>query len=234
MENNNRDDDNSKKGIGEEVFSLHQYYLLLVCLPEVPSFLPLQMCKQLTKTDTTMNNKNGQGPFPTKGMAAYSPEGPLRLMDFERRALGPKDVAIKLHYCGVCHSDIHVIHEDWGKVQFPQIVGHELAGEVVNVGSSVSKFVVGARVGVGTMVNSCRHCSECQSGHENYCLNGNTQTYGSKDRDGSITQGGYSTFVVVDEDFVINIPATMDLASAGPLLCAGVTVYSPLRHNLTN
>ncbi|MDB5019533.1 MAG: Alcohol dehydrogenase GroES domain protein, partial [Pedobacter sp.] len=154
----------------------------------------------------------------------------LRIMDFERRALGPKDVAIKLHYCGVCHSDIHTIHEDWGKVQFPQIVGHELAGEVVNVGSSVSKFIVGARVGVGTMVNSCKHCSECQSGHENYCLNGNTQTYGSKDRDGSITQGGYSTFVVVDEDFVINIPASMDLAAAGPLLCAGITVYSPLRH----
>lgn len=127
------------------------------------------------------------------------------------------------------HSDIHTVRGDWGQIQYPQIVGHELAGEVVAVGSSVSNFTVGSRVGVGTMVNSCRHCSECEAGHENYCLNGNTQTYGSKDRDGSITQGGYSTFVVVDEDFVISIPDAIDLAEAGPLLCAGITVYSPLR-----
>lgn len=171
----------------------------------------------------------GDGPYPAEGMAAYSPAGPHRLMRFQRRALGPKDVAIKIHYCGVCHSDIHTIRGDWGKIQYPQIVGHELAGEVVAVGSSVSRFNVGARVGVGTMVNSCRVCAECQAGHENYCLNGNTQTYGSKDRDGTITQGGYSTFVVVDEDFVINIPGAIELAEAGPLLCAGITVYSPLR-----
>ncbi|HSO35901.1 MAG TPA: NAD(P)-dependent alcohol dehydrogenase, partial [Labilithrix sp.] len=162
-------------------------------------------------------------------MAAYSGTGPLKRMGFQRRALGPKDVAIKLRYCGVCHSDIHTVRGDWGQVQFPLIVGHELAGEVVAAGSSVSKFGVGSRVGVGTMVNSCRHCSECEAGHENYCLNGSTQTYGSKDRDGSITQGGYSTFVVVDEDFVIHIPDVIDLAAAGPLLCAGITVYSPLR-----
>ena len=162
-------------------------------------------------------------------MAAYSPTGPHELMKFRRRALGPEDVAIKIRYCGVCHSDIHTIRGDWGKIQYPQIVGHELAGEVVAVGSSVSKFTVGARVGVGTMVNSCRICTECQAGHENYCLNGNTQTYGSKDKDGTITQGGYSTFVVVDEDFVINIPDAIDLAEAGPLLCAAITVYSPLR-----
>jgi len=171
----------------------------------------------------------GAGPFPARGVAAYSPNGPLKQMQFERRALGPKDVAIHLHYCGVCHSDIHTIRGDWGPIQYPQIVGHELAGEVVAVGSGVSKFGVGARVGVGTMVNSCRHCSECRAGHENYCLNGNTQTYASKDRDGSITQGGYSTFFVVDEDFVLSIPDAIDLAAAGPLLCAGITVYSPLR-----
>jgi uncharacterized zinc-type alcohol dehydrogenase-like protein len=171
----------------------------------------------------------GSGPFPVQGMAAYSANGPMKTMAFRRRALGPKDVAIQLHYCGVCHSDIHTIRGDWGPVQYPQIVGHELAGEVVAVGSSVSKFRVGARVGVGTMVDSCRHCTECEAGHENYCLNGNTQTYGSKDRDGTITQGGYSTFVVVDEDFVIRIPDATDLAAAGPLLCAGITVYSPLR-----
>jgi uncharacterized zinc-type alcohol dehydrogenase-like protein len=168
----------------------------------------------------------GSGPYPAEGMAAYSPAGPLRLMKFERRALGPKDVAIKIHFSGVCHSDIHTVHGDWGKIQYPQIVGHEIAGEVVAVGSSVSKFRVGARAGVGTMVNSCRVCTECQAGHENYCLNGNTQTYGSKDKDGSITQGGYSTFIVVDEDFVIHIPDAVDLADAGPLLCAGVTVHS--------
>jgi len=172
----------------------------------------------------------GSGPYPTEGMAGYSETGPLKPLKFQRRALGPKDVAIKIHYCGVCHSDIHTIHGDWGTVQYPLIVGHELAGEVVAVGSSVSKFNVGARVGVGTMVDSCRHCPECIRGAENYCENGNTQTYGSKDRDGSITQGGYSTFVVVDEDFVLSIPASIDLAEAGPLLCAGITTYSPLRH----
>jgi uncharacterized zinc-type alcohol dehydrogenase-like protein len=169
------------------------------------------------------------GPFPAEGMAAYTPTGPLRPMRFQRRALGPKDVAIKLRYCGVCHSDIHTVRGDWGPIQYPLIVGHELAGEVVGVGPGVSKFRVGARVGVGTMVDSCRRCTECKAGNENYCLNGNTQTYGSKGRDGAITQGGYSTFVVVDEDFVINVPDAMDLAHAGPLLCAGVTVYSPLR-----
>jgi alcohol dehydrogenase (NADP+) len=176
------------------------------------------------------SSKYGNGSYPTEGIAAYSETGPLKLMKFQRRALGPKDVAIKIHYCGVCHSDIHTIRGDWGKIQYPQIVGHELAGEVVAVGSSVSKFNVGSRVGVGTMVDSCRHCPECLRGFENYCENGNTQTYGSKDRDGSITQGGYSKFVVVDEDFVLSIPDSIDLAEAGPLLCAGITVYSPLRH----
>ena len=171
----------------------------------------------------------GRGPYAAEGMAAYSASGPLKSMRFQRRALGPKDVAIKLRYCGVCHSDIHTIRGDWGPIQYPQIVGHELAGEVVAVGSSVRKFGAGSRVGVGTMVNSCRQCSECQAGHENYCLKGNTQTYASKDRDGTTTQGGYSTFVVVDEDFVFSIPDAIDLSEAGPLLCAGITVYSPLR-----
>ena len=168
----------------------------------------------------------GNGPYPTEGMAGYAETSPLKLMKFQRRALGPKDVAIKIHYCGVCHSDIHRIHGDWGKIQYPQIVGHEIAGEVVAIGSSVTRFDVGSRVGVGTMVDSCRHCPECLRGAENYCENGNT----SKDRDGSITQGGYSKFVVVAEDFVLSIPHSIDLAEAGPLLCAGITTYSPLRH----
>ena len=177
-----------------------------------------------------MPHPNAKGPYPTEGMAAYAPTGPHKRMTFQRRALGPKDVAIKIHFGAICHSDIHTIHEDWGPVTFPQIVGHEITGTVVEVGSSASKFTVGARVGVGTMVNSCRVCTECLAGHENYCLNGNVQTYASKDRDGTITQGGYSTFIVVDEDFVIRVPDAVDLAAAAPLMCAGITVYSPLRH----
>lgn len=121
-----------------------------------------------------------KGPVPAEGMGAYSPSGPHKLIKFQRRETGPKDVAIKIHYCGVCHSDIHTIRGDWGEIQYPLITGHELAGEIVAVGSGVSKFKIGNRVGVGTMVNSCRVCEECQAGHENYCLNGNTQTYGSK------------------------------------------------------
>lgn len=175
-------------------------------------------------------NSYGAGPFPAEGMAAYSPAGNHKLMKLQRRALGPKDVAIKLHYCGICHSDIHTVRGDWGPVAYPLITGHELAGEVVAVGSSVSKFKIGSRVGVGVIVDSCRHCSECTRGFEQYCENGMTQVYGSKDRDGSITQGGYSTFNVVDEDYVLSVPDVMDLADAGPLMCAGITVYSPLRH----
>ena len=171
----------------------------------------------------------GQGPFPAEGMAIHSPEGPHRLMRFQRRALGPKDVAIKLQYCGICHSDIHHGREHWRKEPYPLITGHELAGVVVAVGSSVSKLKVGSRVGVGCMVNSCRHCGPCESGLEQYCESGSVLTYGSRDRDGSVTQGGYSTLNVVDEDFVIAIPDAIDLAHAGPMLCAGITVYSPFR-----
>lgn len=172
----------------------------------------------------------GNGPYPVEGMAAYAPTGNLRRMKFQRRALGPKDVAIKLHYCGVRHSDIHTVRGDWGDVQYPLVAGHELAGEVVAVGSSASKYKVGSRVGVGCMVNSCRYCQECLAGFEQYCENTSTKTYGSIDRDGSTTQGGYSTFVVVDEDFIISVPDSIDLADAGPMMCAGITVYSPLRH----
>lgn len=180
-------------------------------------------------SDVAKKRGYGQGPYPAQGMAVHSADGPHRLMKFERRALGPKDVAIQLQYCGICHSDIHHGREHWRKEPYPLITGHELAGVVVAVGSSVSKFKVGSRVGVGCMVNSCRRCGPCEAGLEQYCENGNVLTYGSKDRDGSITQGGYSTFNVVDEDFVIEIPDVIDLAHAGPLLCAGITVYSPLR-----
>ena len=179
--------------------------------------------------DIRSSNSVRQGPYPTLGMAVYSATEPLQPFKFERRALGPKDVAIKLHYCGICHSDIHHGHEDWRKEKFPLVPGHELAGVVAAIGSSVSKFKVGDRVGVGCMVNSCHHCAMCDMGMEQYCENGAVFTYGSRDRDGTMTQGGYSTFNVVDEDFVIRVPDVVDLAEAGPLMCAGITVYSPFR-----
>jgi len=180
--------------------------------------------------ETASANSVGQGPYPAEGMAVYSATEPLKPFKFTRRALGPKDVAFKLHYCGVCHSDIHHGHEDWRKEKFPLVPGHEQAGVVAAVGSSVSKFKVGDRVGVGCMVNSCHHCAMCDMGMEQYCENGAVFTYGSTDRDGTMTQGGYSTFNVVDEDFIIHVPDAVDLADAGPMMCAGITVYSPFRH----
>lgn len=169
------------------------------------------------------------GPYPTEGMAVFTPSGLHKLLKFNRRALGPKDVAIKLHYCGICHSDIHTARQDWGQVQYPLITGHELAGEVIAIGSAVTKHKIGDRVGLGCLVNSCRTCDECRSGLEQYCESGLVGTYASKDRDGTITQGGYSKLTVVDEDFVLQVPAAIDLAHAGPMMCAGITVYSPLR-----
>ena len=162
--------------------------------------------------------------------AAPSATDPLVRTTIERRETGPRDVLIAIRYAGICHSDIHLVRGDWGPVTYPQVVGHEIAGEVVEVGSDVTGFAVGDRVGVGCMVNSCRECENCLAGMENYCLNGNTQTYGSVDRDGTITQGGYSTHVVVDQDFVLRIPEALPYESVAPLLCAGITTYSPLAH----
>jgi uncharacterized zinc-type alcohol dehydrogenase-like protein len=162
--------------------------------------------------------------------AAPSATEPLVPTTIERRDVGPKDVLIAIRYAGVCHSDIHTVRGEWGPIQYPQVVGHEIVGEVVEVGSDVSKQAVGDRVGVGCMVNSCRECDNCLAGMENYCLTGNTMTYAGVDRDGTITQGGYSTHVVVDEDFVLRVPESIPYEAAAPLLCAGVTTYSPLRH----
>lgn len=162
--------------------------------------------------------------------AAPSATEPLVPTTIQRRDTGANDVLIAIRYAGICHSDIHLVRGDWGPVTYPQVVGHEIAGEVVEVGSNVTKFEVGDRVGVGCMVNSCRECENCLAGFENYCLNGNTQTYGSVDRDGTITQGGYSTHVVVDEDFVLRLPEGIPYEAAAPLLCAGITTYSPLAH----
>ncbi|GAB2578896.1 NADP-dependent alcohol dehydrogenase C 2 [Paractinoplanes abujensis] len=163
-------------------------------------------------------------------IAAPSATEPLVRTTIERRDLGPRDVLIAIRYAGICHSDIHTVRGEWGEVAYPLTVGHEIVGEVAEVGTEVSKHAVGDRVGVGCMVNSCRECDNCRAGQEQYCLNGNTGTYAAVDRDGTITQGGYSTHVVVDEDFVLRVPETIPYEAAAPLLCAGITTYSPLAH----
>ncbi|MDJ0320836.1 NAD(P)-dependent alcohol dehydrogenase [Pseudarthrobacter sp. PS3-L1] len=165
-----------------------------------------------------------------KAYAATDATGPLVSTTVERRDLGPHDVLIDIKFAGICHSDIHTVKGDWGPAQYPLTPGHEIAGIVTEVGSEVSRHSVGDRVGVGCMVNSCRECVNCKKGEEQYCLKGNTGTYGAEDRDGTITQGGYSTHVVVTEDFVVSIPEGIELDVAAPLLCAGITTYSPLHH----
>ena len=155
---------------------------------------------------------------------------PLAPLTIDRREVGARDILIDIKFCGICHSDIHHCRGEWGKVPYPAVPGHEIAGVVVAVGAEVTRYTAGDRVGVGCMVNSCGECENCEKGDEQYCLAGATLTYGAVDRDGSVTQGGYSTHVVVDEDFVVRIPDGLELDVAAPLLCAGITTYSPLRH----
>ncbi|RTR06548.1 NAD(P)-dependent alcohol dehydrogenase [Halomonas nitroreducens] len=163
--------------------------------------------------------------------AAHAADQPLAPFSFERRRPRPDDVAIEILYCGVCHSDLHFARDDWGMTRFPIVPGHEIVGRITAVGDEVSRFRVGDLVGVGCMVDSCRHCQSCRDGVEQFCLEGFTMTYGSDDRqDGSFTQGGYSDAIVVSEHFVLRMPEGIDLASAAPILCAGITTYSPLRH----
>jgi len=165
------------------------------------------------------------------GYAAQSATTPLAPMSFERRSPRADDVAIEILYCGVCHSDIHQARNEWGIAVYPLMPGHEIVGKVTAVGASVTAHKVGDLVGVGCMVDSCRHCDACQADLEQYCLEGPTMTYATPDRvDGSNTMGGYSDSIVVSEHFVVKIPAKLDLASAAPLLCAGITTYSPLKH----
>jgi len=165
-----------------------------------------------------------------KAYAAPSATEPLVATTIQRREPGPHDVVIDIAYAGICHSDIHTVRGDWGPQHYPLTVGHEIAGTVTEIGSEVTRYQVGDLVGVGCMVNSCRECANCAAGQEQYCLNGNVGTYASVDRDGTITQGGYSTHVVVDEDFVLRIPESIPFEKVAPLLCAGITTYSPLRH----
>lgn len=162
--------------------------------------------------------------------AASSATSPLEPTTIERREVGPADVLIDIAYAGICHSDIHTIRGEWGTVPYPLTVGHEIVGTVAEVGADVTKHKVGDRVGVGCMVNSCRECENCRAGEEQYCLNGNVGTYGAIDRDGTVTQGGYSQKIVVDQDFVLRVPESIPYEKAAPLLCAGITTYSPLNH----
>ncbi|WP_313574354.1 NAD(P)-dependent alcohol dehydrogenase [Brevundimonas sp.] len=173
-------------------------------------------------------------PIATRAFAATAADQPLSPYSFERRDPGPDDVAIAIKYCGVCHSDLHVVKNDLGGTRYPIVPGHEIAGMVTAVGANVTRFKEGDRVGVGCMVDSCRTCSACREGLEQYCEPGMTQTYGSRDPKGAavgqtITQGGYSDRITVDQGFVLKIPDSLPLDAAAPLLCAGVTTWSPLK-----
>lgn len=164
----------------------------------------------------------------TKAYAAQSASSPLAPFSLERREPGPHDVVIDIQYCGVCHSDIHQARDEWGGSVFPMVPGHEIIGTVAAMGSAVKKFKTGDRVGVGCLVDSCGTCQNCQDDLEQFCPK-MVGTYNSRAKDGSITYGGYSTRVVVDESFTLRIPDNLDMAAAAPLLCAGITTYSPLR-----
>ncbi|MCY1050323.1 NAD(P)-dependent alcohol dehydrogenase [Mammaliicoccus sciuri] len=165
-----------------------------------------------------------------KARAVSSPDSNFFATEITRRDLDKHDILIEIKYAGICHSDIHTAHGEWGPVNYPLVPGHEIAGIVKEVGSDVSKYQVDDRVGVGCMVDSCGECEHCQNGEEQYCLKGMVGTYAGTDRYGEPTQGGYSTHIVVHEDFVLRIPDNIPLDEAAPLLCAGITTYSPLNH----
>lgn len=169
--------------------------------------------------------------LPTAAYAVPSASAALAPWTFDRREPGPHDVLIEILYCGVCHSDIHQAREEWGSAIFPMVPGHEIVGKVIRVGSEVTKWSAGDQVGVGVFIDSCRKCPNCLAGEENYCDEGMTGTYNGFERDGvTPTYGGYSTQITINEDYVVRIPEGLDLASAAPLLCAGITTYSPLKH----
>lgn len=168
----------------------------------------------------------------TMGIAKFSPQGNFQAYEFTRHAVGDNEIQIEILYAGICHSDIHTAKGEWGEVEYPLIPGHEIAGRVVRVGKNVKKFKVGDNAGVGCMVNSCGECEYCKKGEEQYCLKGNVGTYASHDyfHNGEYTQGGYSKDIVLSENFAIKVPKNADLAKVAPLLCAGVTTYSPIRN----
>jgi len=167
----------------------------------------------------------------SRGYAALSAKAPLEPFTFERRPLGEHDVALDISYAGICHSDIHTVRDEWGPAHYPVVPGHEIAGVVTQVGSAVTQFAVGDRIGVGVYVDSCRTCPNCLAGLSHYCDNGMTGTYNGMERNGKYpTFGGYSNNFVVDENYAVHIPHSLDMAAVAPLMCAGITLYSPLRH----
>jgi alcohol dehydrogenase (NADP+) len=169
--------------------------------------------------------------IPVKGYAAQTPTTDLAPWDFQRRDVGPHDVQFDILFCGVCHSDLHQIRNEWFEGIFPMVPGHEIVGKVVKVGDHVKKFKVGDLAGTGCLVDSCRTCENCRNDLEQYCLNGNSQTYNGLEQDKKTpTYGGYSKTIVVHEDFVLHVSEKLSLAAVAPLLCAGITTYSPLRH----
>jgi alcohol dehydrogenase (NADP+) len=169
--------------------------------------------------------------IPAKGYAAQNATSPLAPFKFQRRTPGPHDVHFKILYCGVCHSDIHQVRDEWSGSIYPMVPGHEIVGKVTAVGSDVKKFKVGDLAAVGCLVDSCRECENCRQGLEQYCKNGSVATYNGYEKDGKTpTYGGYSDQIVVHQDFVLRVPGNLPLEAVAPLLCAGITTYSPLRH----
>ena len=167
----------------------------------------------------------------TRAYAVLAAKEKLVPYEFDRRALGSHDVALDIAYAGICHSDIHQAREEWGPAIFPMVPGHEIAGTVTAVGSAVSKFKVGDLIGVGVFVDSCRVCENCKAGLQQYCLEGMTGTYNQLERDGvTVAMGGYSNYFVINEDYAVMIPANLPLEGVAPLLCAGITLYSPIKH----
>ena len=167
----------------------------------------------------------------TKAFGTNSPTDNLKEMTIERRTLTANDIEIEILYCGVCHSDLHTANNDWGGSLYPSVPGHEIVGKITNIGSEVTRFKVGDLAGVGCLVDSCRTCDSCKKDLEQYCLTGSTGTYNGKDKHlGGHTFGGYSEKIVVEEHFVLKVPSNLDLAAVAPLLCAGITTWSPLKH----
>lgn len=185
--------------------------------------------KEYNKSTKIINRK-----METKNIKAFgteAAEAPLKLLPIKRRAVTPTDVEIEILYCGVCHSDLHTVRNEWHGTVYPVVPGHEIVGRVTHVGNKVSKFKVGDYAAVGCLVDSCRACEHCNEDLEQYCDNGNTFTYNSPDKHlGTRTYGGYSETIVVDEHFALHLPENLDLAATAPLLCAGITTYSPLKH----
>jgi uncharacterized zinc-type alcohol dehydrogenase-like protein len=167
----------------------------------------------------------------SRGYAVLKAKEPLQPFSFTRRDLRPNDVSFDIAYAGICHSDIHQAREEWGPAIFPMVPGHEIVGIVTALGSAATKFAIGDRIGVGVFIDSCRTCANCLSGQQQYCENGMTGTYNGYERDGvTVAQGGYSNNFVIDQDYAVKIPENLDLSGVAPLLCAGITLYSPLRH----